>query len=155
MQRRAIAWLSIAGMLLSVLALAYPRKGILPRLGRWMDGARDREQLVMVGVISVVAMATGVWALTYSHAPPDDREQTAEDRSWGAGLGAAILGTAAALLLLLYTRRRAAQRTRHREACRQEMREWTTKGYVVPEDNKCVGGKVYIRRHQFPRPING
>lgn len=149
---QAIAWLSIAGMLLFVLALAYPRKGLLPRLGRWLDpeeGAgnrREREQLVTVGVLAVVAIATGVWALTYSHAPPDDREQTAEDRSWGLGLGAAILGVTASLLLLLYLRRRAARRTRHREACKEEIRQWTSQGYVVPEGHKCVGGEVFIPR---------
>lgn len=141
-------------MLFSVLALAYPRQGLLPRLGRWLDAGnkRDREQLVVVSVISVVAIATGVWALTYSHAPPDDREQTAEDRSWGVGLGAAILGVTASLLLLLYTRRRAARRTRHREACKEEIRQWTAKGLVVPEDHKCVGGEVFIRKPRFPRP---
>ena len=122
-------------------------------MSRWMrskgDEGQGREQLGMVAVIAVVMVAAGAWALAYS-----PEEETVQDRSWGTGLGATILGATAVLLLLWYFQRRAARHTRDRKACKARIRELESQGYKVPANHKCFRGKLYIPK--FPRqPVPG
>ena len=146
-KRRLIAGFSIAGLLLFVVALAYPGKGLLHRLGAWMDRGENRQQLVMAGVLSLVAVVAGVWSLTYTYAPPDGREQTRADTLWGTGVGVTLFVVVAALWLLVYIRRRGARKAQSKAACDRKIDEWMAMtGKPKPKKYSCVDGEVRVQK---------
>ena len=142
---------AVVGLVVLVVVLS---RVVLPRVGAWMHKGRGdyRKQLVMMGILGVVAAAIAVWSMTYTHAHANNRKLTKQDRLWGTGMGATMIAVVL-LLLLLYARRRVLKRREDQKACKDTIHSYLKMNpnethETLGFDHVCVNGEVYWKYHE-------